>query len=231
MEDEASHAARVGSLFDTKACQWSAKYEHNGSLEDRLKRFECTLMDKVPHRGRILDFGCGSGNLAAHLAALGYSVTGVDISSAMLESARKCFADAAQWIQLSTSWRSLPFKGETFDGVVASSTLEYAANLELVFREIARVTKRGGLLAATIPDVDRAIRRFEDLIRRSLRHLRWTMKAMPRRVQSYADYLELSKNRFTIEAWITIAGLAGFRMAQTPSKGSQPLLMLTFVRS
>ena len=35
--------------------------------------------------GHVMDLGCGSGILAAALIAAGYAVTGVDISSAMID--------------------------------------------------------------------------------------------------------------------------------------------------
>jgi SAM-dependent methyltransferase len=45
-------------------------------------------------RGLIVDLGCGSGIWAAHLCNAGYSVLGVDISSAMIELARNKAPDA-----------------------------------------------------------------------------------------------------------------------------------------
>jgi SAM-dependent methyltransferase len=38
--------------------------------------------------GRVVEFGCGSGTLAAHLQARGYDVSGFDISHAMIRLAR-----------------------------------------------------------------------------------------------------------------------------------------------
>jgi SAM-dependent methyltransferase len=40
-------------------------------------------------RGRIVEFGCGSGTVAGHLHALGYDVRAFDISPAMIRLARK----------------------------------------------------------------------------------------------------------------------------------------------
>ncbi|HEX7137654.1 MAG TPA: class I SAM-dependent methyltransferase [Vicinamibacterales bacterium] len=40
-------------------------------------------------RGRVVEFGCGSGTLAAYLHGLGYEVRGFDISPAMIRLARR----------------------------------------------------------------------------------------------------------------------------------------------
>jgi SAM-dependent methyltransferase len=48
-----------------------------------------TLRRAGIRRGRIVEFGCGSGVLAAHLHRSGYDVTGFDISPAMIRLARK----------------------------------------------------------------------------------------------------------------------------------------------
>lgn len=53
-----------------------------------------------PTAATILDIGCGTGNLAVRLAALGHSVIGVDPAAACLAIARtKPHADAVTWIE------------------------------------------------------------------------------------------------------------------------------------
>jgi SAM-dependent methyltransferase len=62
------------------------------------------LLGSIPQGGRILDLCCGTGHLAAALAARGYSVIGVDGSEEMLNYARRnapdvefCLADAREF--------------------------------------------------------------------------------------------------------------------------------------
>jgi len=56
----------------------------------------------LPPGGRVLDMGCGTGRHAVELARRGYKVTGVDISSGMLDEARKAAEQAGvavEWVQ------------------------------------------------------------------------------------------------------------------------------------
>jgi len=58
----------------------------------------------LPAAGRILDVGCGYGRIAIPLVELGYEVTGIDISRALLRAARR-EARARRWPFRSTKGR------------------------------------------------------------------------------------------------------------------------------
>jgi SAM-dependent methyltransferase len=58
-------------------------------------------------RGRIVEFGCGSGAVAGHLHALGYDVRAFDISPAMIRLARKN-APGVRFIVASVGTARLP---------------------------------------------------------------------------------------------------------------------------
>lgn len=64
----------------------------------------------IPAGSRILDVGCGTGRHAISLAAHGYKVTGVDVSSGMLAEARKAARSSGidvEWIEAdATVWES-----------------------------------------------------------------------------------------------------------------------------
>ena len=56
---------------------------------DALLAVDTLLLSRVPTCGRVLDWCCGTGQLAATLAGRGYRVTGVDRSAGMLNLARR----------------------------------------------------------------------------------------------------------------------------------------------
>lgn len=69
--------------------QWKQSY-HQGGLQQRFDDIVYEWLGKtVPHSGRWVDAGCGTGDLAFRLAGMGFSVTGIDISSNALEVARQ----------------------------------------------------------------------------------------------------------------------------------------------
>ena len=63
------------------------------------RRLISLLRDKGLRGGRILDAGCGTGSLALMLSKEGFQVTGLDLSSAMLDQARgKEGSDRVRWL-------------------------------------------------------------------------------------------------------------------------------------
>lgn len=94
-----------------------------------------------PLRGaRVLDLGCGKGRFAARLRERGARVVGLDLSMAMLRSARGLD-------RVRASARRLPFADGAFDAVVAVEVFEHVGPPEPVLREARRVLRPGGVLA------------------------------------------------------------------------------------
>ncbi len=117
----------------------------------------------------LLDVGCGIGRFEAALAGRVGSITGVDLSPAMIATARERCAGLANVRLLETEGRDLAlFGNRTFDAVIAVDSFPYLyqaggpdfARAQL--GEMARVTRPGGdLLVLNLsyrgdPERDRA---------------------------------------------------------------------------
>jgi ubiquinone biosynthesis O-methyltransferase len=96
---------------------------------------------------RILDIGCGDGEFALELTRRGAIVTGIDVSPAMIDAARRRATqrNADIGFHVATA-EHLPFHAEQFDAVTAITILCFVEDPAPVFREIARVLRPGGRL-------------------------------------------------------------------------------------
>lgn len=93
---------------------------------------------------RILDLGCGTGQLSSEIATIGATVVGVDRSPEMVAQARAKFP-ALQFDVCDA--RALPFAQE-FDAVFSNATLHWIPQADEVIAGIARSLKPGGRIVA-----------------------------------------------------------------------------------
>lgn len=116
-------------------------------LRLRLRGKAATIIPFVPG-GRLLDVGCGSGELLQRLVALGWEGWGVEISP---EAAR--YAREQRGLQVLQG--DLPgggFPAAKFDMVVFSHSLEHMFSPTTTLREANRLLRRGGRLFIAVPD-------------------------------------------------------------------------------
>lgn len=116
-----------------------------GRITERLERqLVLDLAGEVRGR-RVLDVGCGDGELAVELARRGAIVTGIDASAAMIEAAQERARqhDADIDFQVASA-ENLPFSPEQFDIVTAITILCFVMDPAPAFREVARVLRPGG---------------------------------------------------------------------------------------
>ena len=104
----------------------------------------------LPPGAKVLDAGCGVGEVADHLAKeYGLNVTGIDILDFNIETATNRAKYRGPESQVSfrqMSYAQLDFPDETFDGVYTMETLVHAADAEGVLQQFNRVLKSGGRL-------------------------------------------------------------------------------------
>ena len=97
---------------------------------------------------RLLDVGCGSGQLALMAAKDGLEVTGVDIASNLVERARvRAQAEGLQARFEEADAEALPFEDASFDVVASLIGAMFAPRPDLVAKELLRVCKPGGTIA------------------------------------------------------------------------------------
>ncbi len=100
----------------------------------------CRHLDLKPGQ-RVLDVGCGTGWFTRRLAHAGYAVTGLDIDSDMLAVAREKTPHGIIWQQGDAT--QLPFDDDSFDCVVALTSLCFVSDWPRAVAEIVRVTRGG----------------------------------------------------------------------------------------
>jgi ubiquinone/menaquinone biosynthesis C-methylase UbiE len=94
---------------------------------------------------RVLDAGCGTGQLSMPLVVRGYRVMGVDVSEQMLQRARAKVPPAGDATFLAEDVRALPFDTASFDAVVVSKLFQHVGGWTDAVDELRRVTAPGGL--------------------------------------------------------------------------------------
>ncbi len=102
---------------------------------------------------RVLDVGCGTGSLATCLAndSQIVSVHGLDLSAAYVEYANRRNVDARLGFQVGDA-HALPFPDASFDCAVSMLVLQFVPQADLAVREMRRVTRPGGTVAAATWD-------------------------------------------------------------------------------
>lgn len=97
---------------------------------------------------RLLDVGCGAGQLALIAARAGAKVTGCDISTNWLEKARERAAAEGLSVNFEEGdAEELPYADGQFDAVVSLIGAMFAPRPELVAAELKRVCRPGGMIA------------------------------------------------------------------------------------
>ena len=91
----------------------------------------------VPHGSRVLDLGCGDGEMLAHLQATrACSGYGIEIADANVLA---CVKRGVNVIQLNLDEGLAMFDDASFDVVLQIDTLQHLRNTEVMLQETARV--------------------------------------------------------------------------------------------
>jgi arsenite methyltransferase len=108
-------------------------------------------MGRLAEGERVLDLGSGAGTdslIASQMVGSRGSVTGIDMTPAMLEKARAAAAEigATNVEFVESEAEQLPFADETFDVVISNGVIDLIPDKDAVFAELYRVLTPGGRL-------------------------------------------------------------------------------------
>jgi SAM-dependent methyltransferase len=142
MSFSSSFTATDGEAYELQMGRWSRR------LAPLFSDFA-----GVDGAASVLDVGCGTGNLGRclvqdHRVA---STHGLDMSSAYIEHARHCNADPRLAFQVGDAC-ALPFTDKSFDHTVSMLALQFVPHADIALREMRRVTRPGGTVAAATWD-------------------------------------------------------------------------------
>lgn len=144
---------RIAPIYHEAQYQKAAEY---APLKHRQVRIERMIDGLSLTRGaRILDVGCGPGELIVSLLRKGYDTCGVDISRRMADEASRTL----ELNGLSASGRvcvgdleMLDFPADQFDLVIAAGVLEYQMEDGASLEQMRRVLKPRGHVIISVPN-------------------------------------------------------------------------------
>lgn len=160
--------AVVREHFRKISTQWGSRYRQPAKMSDldmllRRENVHRLLLPVISAREgtmRVLDLGCGTGDVLEGLPRDILKVTGVDFVPEMAATAasthptdRFAAADATR----------LPFGDNTFDAITCLGVLEYIPEPRRVLAECARLLRPGGCLIVSFPNRSSWFRTFSNL--------------------------------------------------------------------
>jgi SAM-dependent methyltransferase len=147
-----SGAEESGAFKAFEAAGWSANAPGYGALTGRITaRFAAALLDAA-HVGpgtRVLDAGCGHGDLCAAAAARGATPVGIDLAEGMVGAARAAHPQLEFRV---ADAEDLPFPDASFDAALAAFLVNHLPHPERGVGELARVVAAGGRVAVAMWD-------------------------------------------------------------------------------
>lgn len=100
------------------------------------------------HGESVLDVGCGFGSYTDYFRRAGAVAVGCDGSPAMLELARQLYPTCT--FDLADLLKPLPYEDRRFDLLFCNQVLMDLAEIDGLFRQMARVLRPGGMLYVSI---------------------------------------------------------------------------------
>ena len=166
--DVAKHFTSVADVYNRRNYVLAGK---RGKYPDIAIRHQYFLEMLEGTHGRVLEVGCGSGQMLCDLLLRGYEVVGLDLATGMLEASRRLIDErvpGARAELMLGDVEKLSFPDASFDVFLAAGVIEYLASDEKCLREISRVLKPGGTVLLSVrnrTNLSRPLVTSRDLLR------------------------------------------------------------------
>ena len=142
------------------------------ALRARARRspFAALLDRSIADDARVVDVGCGTGQMCLYLARAERTVVGVDVTRASLQlgasAARRFDLERVRFVEMDLQRPGL--LEQTFDVVYSSGVIHHTANPRESFASLVRLMKPGGML---VVGVYNTIARVPTHLRRAIARL------------------------------------------------------------
>lgn len=125
----------------------------NYNRAEDLKRLEFIDSCLESFKGkmlRVLDVGCGNGNISRYIGSKGHTVLGIDISDATIKTATSLTAMS------NVSFQNIPVEElhteKEFDLIICSEVIEHLNQPTVVVNALKKLLKKEGMLIVTVPN-------------------------------------------------------------------------------
>jgi SAM-dependent methyltransferase len=151
--------------YDSVAGDYQYRALHSGHPMQRFWHGgKLTMIDQLirPHlkaESRLLEIGCGAGNLLLQATVRGSYPVALDLAKQALTFVRSRLREAKSGSQaprdfmcIQSIGELLPLEGESFDCILLSEVIEHLEVPQISIKEAARVLRPGGRLLITTPN-------------------------------------------------------------------------------
>jgi len=116
----------------------------------RLNFIADVIQSYCPPGAKILDVGCGNGNIARGIGSLGYKVVGIDFSENAIRYAKS--KNSLPNVSFMVCSAEEVTSGDQFDAVICSEVLEHLNVPSTLMDTIAKILRPEAIFIATVPN-------------------------------------------------------------------------------
>jgi len=132
----------IRKQYNLIAEKFSKNHNVGENSNDKNRLHFYSFLDFSIKDKTLLDLACGDGLDANNYLNMGAAVSGIDVSEAMIDIARKKYPSIDFTVGFA---EQLPYKDESFDVVTSKYAIMTSRDMSPVFTEVNRVLKPGGI--------------------------------------------------------------------------------------